>query len=154
MKIVVLYGTETGNAEMLAEDIQSALENDHEVACCDLADTDPAELDRETFHVVVCSTYGEGDLPASAQPFAERLEEGAHDLSGVHFAIFGLGDAEYGETFTQGSEKLAKTLAARGATQVGCRLTHDASGDDLPEDLAVPWITDILSALPDQPGEG
>ena len=30
MKLAILYGTETGNAEMLAEDLQSALEADHE----------------------------------------------------------------------------------------------------------------------------
>ncbi|WP_157018070.1 flavodoxin domain-containing protein [Mesorhizobium xinjiangense] len=154
MKICVLYGTETGNAEMLAEDIQSALEDDHDVTCRNLADTDPAALDGETFHVVVCSTYGDGDLPASAQPFADRLEDGAHDLSGVRFAIFGLGDAEYDETFTQGSEKLAAKFKARGATQIGARLTHDASGDDLPEDIALPWITDILANMSVEQEEG
>ncbi len=154
MKISVLYGTETGNAEMLAEDIQSALEDEHDVVCRNLADTDPAELSGDTFHVIVCSTYGDGDLPASAQPFAERLDSGAHNLSSVQFAIFGLGDAEYVDTFTHGSWKLAEKLKSRGATQIGPRLTHDASGDDLPEDLALPWIADILQNFSGQPKEG
>ena len=56
MKVAILFGTETGNAEMLAEDIKTALEDDHDVTCRDLGDVDPAELDGEAFGVVVCST--------------------------------------------------------------------------------------------------
>lgn len=147
MKIFVLHGTETGNAEMLAEDIQTALEDDHDVSCRSLADVDPAGLDADTFHVIVCSTYGEGELPASARPFVEKLDKGAPDLSHVRFAIFGLGDSEYAETFTHGYLRLAEKLTARGAVQIGPRLTHNASGGDLPEELALPWVSEILTGL-------
>lgn len=150
MKISVLYGTETGNAEMLAEDITSALEEDHQVTCQNLADTNPNEFDQEAFHVFVCSTYDDGELPSSARPFAERIEKGAPDLSGLHYAIFGLGDAEYEATFAFGSRKLAELLNRHGANQIGERLTHDAAGDDLPEDLAVPWVQGILNQVSDQ----
>jgi len=148
MKISVLYGTETGNAEMLAEDIQTALEDDHDVSCRNLADIDPAGLSGEEFLILVCSTYGEGDLPASAQPFAKRLDEGNFDLSAVRFAIFGLGDSEYEETFTHGSLKLSQRLQAQGAVQIGDRLTHDASQGEMPEDIAVPWAKAIVEGLP------
>lgn len=145
MKIMVLYGTETGNAEMLAEDIQSALEGDgHDVASANLADTDPGTMDAQMFHVIVCSTYGEGDLPASARPFGDKLDARLHDLSGLRFAIFGLGDSEYVDTFAHGSKKLAEKLRGHGATQIGERLTHDAAGGEMPEDIALPWLTDIL----------
>ncbi|WP_323778918.1 flavodoxin domain-containing protein [Leisingera sp.] len=139
MNITLLYGTETGNAEMLAEDIQSELEGGHEVDCQNLEDFAPGDFDRDAFYLLVCSTYGDGELPASAQPFAEAMAAAAPDLSGVHFAIFGLGDSEYDETFNQGSGKLAELLASYGATQLGERIVHDASGDDLAEDLAFPW---------------
>ncbi|MBP0438709.1 flavodoxin domain-containing protein [Tianweitania sediminis] len=147
MKIDVLFGTETGNAEMLAEDIQSALESEHDVTCRDLADVDPAELDGESFAVIVCSTYGEGELPSSARPFAEKLDAGSYDLSALRFAMFGLGDAEYSKTFTHGSKTLAEKLQAKGAVQVGERVTHDASSGDAPEDVALPWITDIVAQV-------
>lgn len=139
MKIAILYGTETGNAEMLAEDLESHLSDDHEVSLTNLAVADPAALDAEALHVFVCSTYGEGDLPASAQPFAEAAEAAQPDLLAIRFAIFGLGDSEY-ETFGQGSEKLAALLARFGATQIGERLVHDASGGDMAEDLAIEWV--------------
>lgn len=147
MKISVLYGTETGNAEMLADDIKSALDDEFDVTSRNLSDTDPAELNGDAFVVVVCSTYDDGDLPASAKPFAEKLDAGSYDLSSVRFAIFGLGDGEYADTFAHGSKKMAEKLQASGAVQVGERLIHDASGGEMPEDLALPWISQIVEKL-------
>ena len=66
MNITVLYGTETGNAEMLAEDVASHLEGDHEVTCTNLSDFAPGDFDSGTFYLVICSTYGDGELPSSA----------------------------------------------------------------------------------------
>lgn len=139
MKIDILYGTETGNAEMLAEDLEAHLSGDHEVTLTNLAKADPASLAADALNVFVCSTYGEGDLPASAQPFAGKITDTAPDLSQVRFAIFGLGDREY-ETFGLGSDKLAALLIGQGATQLGERLVHDASGAELAEDIAIDWI--------------
>ncbi|KAA2314290.1 nitric oxide synthase [Pseudooceanicola sediminis] len=148
MKIQLLYGTETGNAEMLCEDIETHLADDHEVALANLNDIDPADLDADTFHLVVCSTYGDGDLPASAQPFADTLETAGTDLSAIRFAIFGLGDSSY-ETYNQGSEKLAALLVKHGAKQVGDRAIHDAMGSDMAEDLALPWADDRIAQAAD-----
>ncbi len=138
MKVQLLYGTETGNAEMLCEDIEAHLQGDHVVSMANLEDTDPADLTPETFYLVVCSTYGDGDLPASAQPFADAAEAAKPDWSEVRFAIFGLGDSSY-ETYNEGSEKMAALLTRFGATQVGARAVHDAMGSDMAEDLALPW---------------
>jgi MioC protein len=153
MKIAVLYGTETGNAEMLAEDLAGELDGDHEVTCANLSNVDPAGFDPGTFYILVSSTYGDGDLPASAQPFAKAMEAKAPDLSGIHFAIFGLGDSEYHETFNGGGEKLAALMASRGAVQVGERVTHDASGSDMAEDLAFPWARAVIAQAASLVGE-
>lgn len=138
MKIRLLYGTETGNAEMLCEDLEAHLEGDHDVSMANLEDTAPEELTADTFFLVVCSTYGDGDLPASAQPFADTAEAIKPDWSEVRFAIFGLGDSSY-ETYNEGSDKMAALLTRFGATQVGERSIHDAMGSDMAEDLALPW---------------
>ncbi|WP_018698510.1 flavodoxin domain-containing protein [Amorphus coralli] len=139
MDITILYGTETGNAEMLSEDIQSHLEGDHSVELSNLSDFDPGSFDKNRFYIVVCSTYGDGELPASAQPFAEAMEAAKPDLAGIHFAIFGMGDMEYEETFNNGSKRMEDLLTAHGAKKVGERITHDASSSDLAEDLAMDW---------------
>ncbi|OXS84304.1 hypothetical protein B1B07_03875 [Kocuria marina subsp. indica] len=63
--------------------------------------TDPAALDTSHPHVVVCSTYGGGELPTSARAFATAVAEGAADLSSVRYAAFGLGNRTYGQTFAR-----------------------------------------------------
>lgn len=152
MKITILYGTETGNAEMLAEDIQADLEAAHEVVCENLADADPGDFDPTRLYLLVCSTYGDGELPASAKPFAEAVESSQPDLSNVHFGIFGLGDSEYDETFNHGPKRLAELMLARGARQIGERVAHDASGPDMAEDLALPWAEAVVAEAEERIG--
>lgn len=153
MLITILFGTETGNAEMLAEDIQSEVETDHEVDLANLADFAPEDFSVDRLYLLVCSTYGDGDLPASAQPFAEAVATAKPNLSGIHFGIFGLGDSEYDETFNHGPKKLAELMIAHGAHQVGERVAHDASGSDLAEDLAFPWAEAVIAEVSQKLGE-
>lgn len=144
MQIAILYGTETGNAEMLAEDIADHL-SDHVVTVTNLADFAPSEFDPRTLYLIVTSTYGDGELPASAQPFGAAMAAGAPDLTGIQFAVFGLGDSEYPETFNFGGKRLEEMLVAAGATLLGERVTHDASGDDMADDLAYPWAEAVVA---------
>lgn len=144
MKIAVLYGTETGNAEMLAEDIGAHLSG-HETRVANLSDVDPAELVPGTLFLFVCSTYGDGELPASAKPFGARMQAGRPDLGGVIFAVFGMGDSEYPETFNFGGKAIDALMSGAGARMLGERVTHDASGPDMAEDLAMPWADAVVA---------
>lgn len=146
MKIRVLFGTETGNAEMVADDIVEALDADFDISSTDLSKFSPDDFDKGTFYFVVCSTYGDGELPNSAQPFFQQLESTEIDLGGIRFALFGLGDSFYA-TYNKGSEIIANALSARGAQQVGERGLHDATSGELPGDVALPWAKEVLSKL-------
>ena len=146
MKLVVLFGTETGNAELVAEDIVDAVRAETEASAHDMADFDIAGLTPDALYLIVCSTYGDGELPNSAQPFANALREQRPDLSGVRFAVFGLGDSFYA-TYNQGSRLLAELLGELGARQVGEHGLHDASSSELPGDVALAWAKSILSQL-------
>ena len=142
MQIAVLYGTETGNAEMLAEDIAAHL---GDASVSNIAGFDPADFDAATLYVIVCSTYGDGELPASAQPFAARMATQRPDLTGLRFAVFGMGDSEYPETFNFGGQRIEALMTAAGAVLVGERVTHDASGPEMADDLALAWIDGLLA---------
>ena len=146
MNIHVLYGTETGNAEMVADDIVDALSADVSIESFDMSKYSVADLSNDVFYFIVCSTYGDGELPQSAQPFFDALNSQRPDLSGLRFAVFGLGDSFY-ETFNRGSEIIAQTLTELGAEQVGERGMHDASAGQLPGDIAMPWAKAVLSGL-------
>jgi len=147
VKFTVLYGTESGNSELIAEDLGAKLrETTDEVEVADLQDFDPQSITPDSFYVVVCSTHGEGDLPNTAIPFAEAFDAALPDLTGVRYAMFGLGDTFYEETYSQGSEHIDRRFTAQGAVRVGEYGRHDASSWDLPSDVALEWLPGVLEA--------
>jgi len=150
MKINITYATILGTSQMLAEDLEEELSALHEVSVTDIMHLAIDDLYYGSFHVFISSTTGRGELPDSAADFVADLNDAKPDLSALNFAIFGLGDMGYAETFNMGSQRLADLLKGCGATQIGERGLHDASTDDEPEDIAIPWVTDILSRLPEQ----
>lgn len=149
MKFSVLYGTESGNSEFIAQDIVENLTSQlYEAELGDLADTDPTNVDYDVHaYIIVCSTHGEGELPNTAIPFLAALEEKAPDLTGVRYAMFGLGDMFYEETYSQGSEIIDRKLTELGATRVGEYGRHDASSIDDGTELALAWLPGVLDEL-------
>lgn len=147
MKFEVLFGTESGNAEIAAEDLADSLRNDgQEVEVYDLSSFSIDKLHDDALFVFICSTYGEGDLPNTALPFFESLCDTRPDLSGIRYAIFGLGDTFYTETYGQGSTKLDAKLTELGAQRVGEFGRHDASSWEPVGENAVAWFSDVLEA--------
>lgn len=142
----VFYGTESGNAEMVADEIVEVLaDRGIEASAQDLTDVDVTAL-APAAAVVVSSTYNEGDLPASAEPFVEALAAATPDLVGLRFAAFGLGDSTY-EFYNNGIERLRAVLLELGAQQVGETGRHDASSGSSPVEPAVEWVLSIADRL-------
>ena len=148
MKINIIYATILGTSQMVAEDIEEELSVDHEVNVTDIMHVSPEDLFDGSLYVFVSSTTGRGELPDSAADFVADLHERQPDLSPLNFAIFGLGDMGYAETFNMGSETLANLLKQYGANQIGERGIFDASSGEMPEDIAIPWLQAILTASP------
>ncbi|PXX68605.1 flavodoxin [Nocardia tenerifensis] len=142
MRVVILFGSEMGTAETVADSVADAL-SAHDVSVYDMSDFAVDDLDVRDFHVIVCSTYGDGDLPTGAEPFFDQLAAAAPDLTGLRFAVFGLGDSVYGDTFNRGGEIAAERLAGRGATQVGEHARHDASTAIRAKDMAREWAATL-----------
>ncbi len=145
MSVVILYGTETGTGELVADAIADAL-NQHDPSVYDMSEYAVEDLDPADFLVIVCSTYGEGELPTGAEPFAEELESVNPDLSGLRFAVFGLGDSIY-DTFNRGGEIVAEMLTKRGAVQVGEHARHDNSSSIKPAKQAEEWAEGIAELV-------
>lgn len=147
MMITVLYGTESGNAELVAEDVAQSLRDSG--LAVDLASMEHyslAELDASRHYLLVCSTHGEGELPTGAKPLMDALAQHAPDLSGVRFAAFGLGDRSY-EHYSRGVDLVAAQWTALGAQCIADIGRHDASSRDLPSDLAIPWAQRVCASL-------
>lgn len=140
MHLQFLHGTETSNAELLCADLVAEFGAEYDCSTASLDDVAPTDLKEGVFYVFVCSTFGSGDVPATAERFYAEMQNAKPDLSKIRFAIFGLGDRIFGETFNQGSQKLRDALLSCSATQVGERGIYDTSGDALPEEVAIPWL--------------
>ncbi len=148
--LTILFATESGNAELVAEELAGHLADRYAVDVVDLAGVDPTAadvLDRTRPHLLVCSTYGDGELPSSARAFHAGLLAARPDLTGLRFAVFGLGDRSYHATYSRGSEILEEALRGCGAERVGEYGRHDAAGRDLAADLARPWADAAVKAL-------
>jgi Sulfite reductase, alpha subunit (flavoprotein) len=141
--VSVLFGTESGGAELVAGELAELFGDD--VLVRDLADTSPRDLDPERLHLIVCSTYGDGEVPTAARPFHVALREDSWPLDGLRYAVFGMGDRSYAKTYSRGSEMIDEALAARGATRIGEYGRHDAGGPlDAPE-AAREWVAGVIA---------
>lgn len=144
MPITIWFGTESGGAELVADDLKQLLAARAQAEVRDLADATPGTISAERFHVFVCSTYGDGELPANARDFTASLAAPGTDLSAVRYAMFGMGDRSYAKTYSRGSELLDEALAAAGAQRVGEYGRHDAGGSVDAAQAAGEWIEGVL----------
>jgi MioC protein len=143
----ILFGTESGNAELVADDLAEALTTSGNAAeVVAMEDFDIAELADLPSVVVITSTYGEGELPATTAPFVDALQAANPDLGHLRFAAFGLGDSSYA-TYNNAIDVLAKDLAALGAQQIGETGRHDAISGESFTDAVNSWSKTIADLL-------
>lgn len=148
MKIVALYGTESGHAEEVALAIRQELA-DHEVTVVNMADAGPELFVTDTLFLIACATHGGGELPGFAQFLHDDLQELAPDLSGVRYAMFGLGDTSYEERYNRGAKQFDELLASLGAERVGPFGEHDELSKQPPADPGREWARAVQDAVGD-----
>ncbi len=145
--ILIVIGTESGNAQMVAE----ALEEDfiakgHTVAVNDNADAD-AVTGASDVVLVVTATTGMGDLPANIQPLSDQLTEIGADLKHLRYGVIALGDQTYQDTFCGAGKKMDALFAKLGAKRIGERLEIDACTQPVPDEEALKWAEEWVQLL-------
>ena len=142
--LLILYGSQTGTAEALAQKIAkaAAAKNFAARAVC-MADHATIDLKKESRALVVTSTYGDGDPPDNAAAFWDFLKsDTAPRLEHVEFSILALGDTNY-EKFCEFGKKCDARFEELGAKRVHARADCDADYDA----TAKAWIDAVLGAL-------
>ncbi|MEE2034767.1 flavodoxin domain-containing protein, partial [Rhodococcus chondri] len=137
----VLYGSQTGTAESVAEDAAAAART-HGFApvVCALDDMDLDRFVALGRVLIVTSTYGEGEMPDNTELFWEALSaESAPRLEGMDFAVLALGDTGY-DGFCQAGKLIDMRLEQLGAQRIVPRVDCDV---DYEETVAA-WIAETL----------
>ena len=123
MRIKLIYGSDTGNTEIVTEDIIKLLNN---VEVTTVADLTPEDWEYDNF-ILGIPTWYDGELQSDWEEYFEEFK--TIDFTGKKVAIFGLGDQlGYEEWFCDGIGILAKEILKNGGTVIGYT-TKDKSYD-------------------------
>ena len=96
-KMLILYGTETGNSELLAMDADKlAQDNDFDTTVNGMDEITVDDLKGHDNLIVICSTWGDGEQPDNAiELYDSSVELEDNYLQNVNFAVLALGDTAF-----------------------------------------------------------
>jgi MioC protein len=140
LDLTIVVGTMTGTAQLVAQELELTLDDEHTRVQIRLMDgLDAGVFDGGGLFLVCTSTDGQGDVPDNAKGLYGALQTARPDLSRVHYGVIALGDRTYAETFCNGGKRFDAILAELGAIRIGEPMLHDASAGTLPEEVAAQW---------------
>lgn len=141
--MTVLFGSETGNAEGMAEQlVEKAKAKGFNVCLEDMMSYDFAKLEQEKLLFIIVSTQGEGDPPLSAIKLHKHLNSAeASRLENLEFAVFALGDSSY-EFYCQTGKDFDTYMENLGASRIMDRVDADVDFEETAEE----WMDEVLSS--------
>ncbi|MGJ7517089.1 molybdopterin-dependent oxidoreductase [Pseudomonas baetica] len=145
--ITLLWASQTGNAEALAERFASRLREDgFTVELSAMADFPAGKLASTHTLAVISSTFGDGDPPDNGEGFWHALSRAETRLESLRFAVLALGDPNY-DQFCQHGKKLDQRLLELGGTRLLDRVDCDTEF----ETRADQWLDEFRQALKSTP---
>lgn len=142
--IHILFGTTTGNSEMLADEAAEKLkEIGSSIVVSGMEDFNPDELYRIETLLVITSTDNEGDPPFMAEGFYKFLDGKTEaDLDHLSYSVLALGDSYYPDFCQAGKDfdRMLERLGGRRIVErVDCDIDFWKSYDS--------WIEKVLVAI-------
>jgi MioC protein len=143
--LILLVGTTSGTAEVVADEVSKRLTAHSIVNRIVRMERAALPMFTTRKHFLICtSTYGRGDVPDNSKPFYHSLVEARPDLSDVFYGVIGLGDANFSRTFNGGGQRFDNIFAELGAKRIGERMKHDRNSGIRPEQMALEWLENWL----------
>ncbi|CAH0162531.1 Sulfite reductase [NADPH] flavoprotein alpha-component [Peribacillus sp. Bi96] len=148
-EVTILYGSQTGNAQGLADNAKRTLEgNGYQVTISSMSDYKVNNLKKVQNLLIVVSTHGEGDPPDNALSFHEFLHgRRASRLEDLRFSVLALGDSSY-EFFCETGKQFDRRLEELGGTRLFPRTDCDLDYDE----PAAEWLEGVITSLSEEQG--
>ncbi|MCC5788561.1 MAG: assimilatory sulfite reductase (NADPH) flavoprotein subunit [Opitutales bacterium] len=143
-RLEILFGSESGNAESLAEQTaQAARKSGFKAVVKGMEEANVEDLAKAENLLVLVSTWGEGDPPSPAEDYYERfMSDQAPKLTNTRFSVLALGDTSY-EHFCKIGKDFDERLEKLGGTRVFPRQDCDVDFEPPFQD----WLKGALGAL-------
>ena len=114
----ILYGSQSGNSEGLAEKWQKeGKKYGLNPTVHDMDGFDINSMSGMSRVMIVCSTWGEGEMPDNAEALWQSVQSDAPALASMHYSVCAIGDTSYDEFCKAGHDWDGK-LSGLGATSV------------------------------------
>ncbi len=144
--INILYGTQTGNSESVANDAANVAKAHgllpHVKSMDEISIQQLAEME---YLLIVTSTYGEGEMPDNAQMLWDAAsEDNAPSMAKVKYSVLALGDTSY-DQFCKAGIEWDERLAELGAERLYQRIDCDVDFEDPAEN----WISSVIPLMAD-----
>lgn len=144
--INILYGTQTGNAESVANDAASVAKSHGLLAIVKSMDEiEITALAKMEYLLIITSTYGEGEMPDNAQLLWDAISaDSAETMEQCQYSVLALGDTSY-DLFCQAGIEWDNRL-----TQLGAKRLYDRVDCDVDfEEAAESWISSVIPMMAD-----
>lgn len=140
--LLLLVGSQSGNSEAVAADAAKAAPTYGLSARIKMMDEIAiGDLSGVKRMIVICSTWGEGDMPDTAEDLWQAANSSdAPKLSGTSFGVCSLGDTAY-EFFCQSGKDWDGWFEKAGATRLLDRIDCDLDY----EETSPPWMAEALA---------
>jgi sulfite reductase (NADPH) flavoprotein alpha-component len=140
----ILYGTQTGNSESLANDAANAAKKHGlQPVVKSMDEVEIGQLPQMQYLLIITSTYGEGAMPDNAEMLWEAANsDAAPRLDNVNYSVLALGDTSY-DLFCQAGIDWDNKLAALGAKRLFDRVDCDVDF----ETPAEKWLSEVIPLL-------
>ena len=139
--LLILFGSQTGNAEGLATKTAKLASNYGLNAT--VADMDGFDIESLSSHkrvLIITSTWGEGEMPDNAEDMWQAALKSSASLSSTHFSVCAIGDSSYDE-FCKAGTDWDERITAMGGIKVYETILCDV-------DFDTPWAAWVSEALP------
>jgi sulfite reductase (NADPH) flavoprotein alpha-component len=140
----ILYGTQTGNSESLANDAANAAKKHGlQPVVKSMDEVEIGQLPQMQYLLIITSTYGEGAMPDNAEMLWEAANsDAAPSLDNVNYSVLALGDTSY-DLFCQAGIDWDHKLAALGAKRLFDRVDCDVDF----EGPAEKWLSEVIPLM-------